>query len=216
MQHISTPEQWRPVVGHEGHYEVSDHGRVRSLPRTVADSRGHTRTYKGRVLKDGGTEYPRVNLGSVRYNVHRLVLEAFVGPRPDGMVACHYDDNPRNNHVSNLRWGSYSDNARDQVRNGGNWIANKTHCVNGHEFTPENTARREGGRRRCIACAREKSRDYEARRSAARIPTPPATHCKRGHEFTSGNTYVSTSGGRVCKECRKLHKLRYRYGVAID
>ena len=48
----------------------------------------------------------------------RLVLEAFVGPCPSGMECCHYDDNQRNNVLSNLRWGTKSDNAMDRVRNG--------------------------------------------------------------------------------------------------
>jgi hypothetical protein len=49
--------------------------------------------------------------------VHHLVLEAFVGPRPDGQVGCHFDDDPRNNRVENLRWDTSSANALDRVRN---------------------------------------------------------------------------------------------------
>lgn len=48
----------------------------------------------------------------------RLVLEAFVGPCPDGMECCHWDDDQNNNVVSNLRWGTKSDNAMDRIRNG--------------------------------------------------------------------------------------------------
>jgi hypothetical protein len=48
-----------------------------------------------------------------------LVLEAFAGPRPDGMDALHRDDNPTNNRFDNLRWGTRSDNLFDAVRNGG-------------------------------------------------------------------------------------------------
>lgn len=50
--------------------------------------------------------------------VHRLVLLAFVGPCPKGMVACHKDDNRRNNKRSNLRWDFSIENSRDMVRNG--------------------------------------------------------------------------------------------------
>lgn len=52
------------------------------------------------------------------FYVHILVLEAFVGPRPEGMEGCHEDDDPSNNHVSNLKWGTRQDNAKDASRNG--------------------------------------------------------------------------------------------------
>jgi len=45
--------------------------------------------------------------------VHRLVLEAFVGPCPDGMEACHLDSDKTNNRVSNLRWDTHLENMRD-------------------------------------------------------------------------------------------------------
>lgn len=51
--------------------------------------------------------------------IHQLVLEAFVGPKPVGMEACHDPDRTRtNNSVSNLRWGTRSDNQKDAVRHG--------------------------------------------------------------------------------------------------
>lgn len=50
--------------------------------------------------------------------IHRLVLEAFVGPCPEGMECCHEDDNPSNNNLSNLRWGTRLDNSKDKKRNG--------------------------------------------------------------------------------------------------
>lgn len=51
--------------------------------------------------------------------IHHLVLEAFVGPRPIGMEACHFPDRcPRNNNAWNLRWGTKKDNHADMVRHG--------------------------------------------------------------------------------------------------
>ena len=50
--------------------------------------------------------------------VHALVLEAFVGPRPTGMQCLHRDDDRTNNKLSNLRWGTCAENARDKIRNG--------------------------------------------------------------------------------------------------
>jgi hypothetical protein len=51
-------------------------------------------------------------------SVHRLVLEAFVGPNPEGMVCRHLDGNPRNNHVGNLAWGTHVENGADQYTHG--------------------------------------------------------------------------------------------------
>lgn len=51
-------------------------------------------------------------------SVHRLVLEAFIGPCPPGMEACHNDGNPRNNALSNLRWDTSENNSADKIRHG--------------------------------------------------------------------------------------------------
>ena len=119
-------EKWRPVVGFEGFYDVSDHGRVYSHGRAIKNSvPGTIRRIKGRMLslnsRHGGG-YVQVSLHNRvrphKKKVHNLVLEAFVGPRPDGMVACHADGNPTNNHISNLRWDTPKANLEDAKRHG--------------------------------------------------------------------------------------------------
>lgn len=66
--------------------------------------------------------YPSVELTNLpvirKYCVHRLVLEAFVGPCPPGLLACHKDGNPTNNNLSNLRWDTRSANAIDSINHG--------------------------------------------------------------------------------------------------
>ncbi len=53
------------------------------------------------------------------FSVHRLVLEAFVGPRPKGMEACHFPDpSPLNNTLKNLRWDTPSNNQKDRIVHG--------------------------------------------------------------------------------------------------
>jgi len=114
-------EQWQPVVGYEGIYEVSDQGRFRSLDRV--DASGARR--KGRVIagRDNGCGYLRVALcvngKQVTAKLHRLVLEAFVGPCPKGMEACHFPDRDRaNNRLENLRWDTRSQNQKDSIKHG--------------------------------------------------------------------------------------------------
>lgn len=162
MQHIPTPEEWRPVVGYEGKYEVSDHGRVRSVARVV--HRPHTGPYKveARVLSPRIAHYGhhyvtlfgQTKKDRKHFAVHRLVLSAFVGPAPAGLFGCHYDGIPSNNHVSNLRWDTPAGNMQDKFRHGNDFHKNKTHCPRGIR-TPSRTRtrRRPGPMSGCAASA---------------------------------------------------------------
>lgn len=183
LRNIYSMEQWLPVVGYEGIYEVSDHGRVRSVERTVRRKDGRTRVWKGRVLKpsvgrrEPRISYPRVSLQFERrvrgVRVHVLVLEAFVGPRPKGWVACHNDGDINNNRLSNLRWDTYSSNNHDMVTHGTQWQSRKTQCKQGHEFTLENTIVRAEGGRKCRACqSMASAKWYRQKRSAEKQGAP--------------------------------------------
>lgn len=138
------PETWKPVVGCEGFYEVSNEGRVRSS--------------RGRI--SGGWmsgKYRMVSLGKAGpRQVHVLVLEAFVGKRPEGMDGCHNDGDPGNNRVENLRWGTRSSNILDTVRHRTHYSASKTECPYGHRLESPNLVRHQQrrGRRSCLACHR--------------------------------------------------------------
>lgn len=175
---ISSIEEWRPVAGYEGIYEVSSQGRVRSLDRVsdVPAKHGVHRRLKGKVLKQvqerrpGG--YMTVSLFKngipTRLRVHALVCEAFHGERPKGMVTRHLNGDSTDNRPENLMWGSYEENGLDITRHGRNHNAAKTHCPQGHPYDEVNTihARRGNGRkfRACRTCQRAVS---EKRRNAA-------------------------------------------------
>ena len=163
-----TIERWKPVNGYVGIYEVSSHGRVRSVDRTINYSNGQIRSYKGKVLSTPLSKrgYPHVDLwnrgkNQVRY-VHSLVAETFIGSRPEGMEVCHNDGSKTNNHVDNLRYGTSSDNELDKLRHGTHYSAAKTHCPRGHELFAENIppSIAKLGKRTCLACARARSRVY--------------------------------------------------------
>lgn len=120
--------KWKEVQGYNGRYLVSDEGDVRTVTilRDESSQWGGTRLVqrKGRLLKGwitGGYRYVRLyhpSGGSNDYAVHRIVLEVFVGPCPNGMECCHYDGDKTNNRLSNLRWDTKKGNAADRDRHG--------------------------------------------------------------------------------------------------
>lgn len=171
---VASCERWLPVVGWEDFYEVSDHGHVRSLDRTVTfvskwGTLGH-RLYHGRLLAPAINRDGHLRLGLCRrprfglFFVHRLVLLAFVGPQPVGMQGCHNDGNPQNNFLSNLRWDTCSNNNLDKQRHGTCHLANRTHCPRRHRLSAPNLRRQATGRA-CLACHRAFSRHYAARKA---------------------------------------------------
>ncbi len=115
---------WKPVVGFEGFYEVSDCGKVRSLDRMVKCSRSYkTRPWKGKILCQtlaATRGYYQVSLskeGKIsKVYVHRLVAEAFFIERDE--TVNHKDGDKTNNCVTNLEWVSYSENNKHAFRIG--------------------------------------------------------------------------------------------------
>ena len=105
-------EEWRPVKGYEGLYEVSNMGRVKSLHYG-----------KERILRmpDNSAGYRNVELENKapqRKLVHRLVAEAFI-PNPMNLpVVNHLDGDKHNNCVSNLEWCTYRQNTLHAIKLG--------------------------------------------------------------------------------------------------
>lgn len=106
-------EEWRPIPRWEGRYSVSSLGRVRNVrtgnllkPQLRNKKSGHM----GNVLRRDGEQY---NIW-----VHRAVLEAFVGPAPEGTLCRHLNGDPSNNRLDNLRWGTPKENSADRIAHG--------------------------------------------------------------------------------------------------
>jgi len=103
-------ECWRPVVDAADKYEVSDQqGRIRN-------------SKTGRVLKPwtDSKGYARITINQKQRKVHRIVLEAFVGPCPEGCVTLHGPNGITDNSLSNLSWGTQHQNVLDRKRDGTN------------------------------------------------------------------------------------------------
>ncbi len=164
-------EKWSPIPGFEGLYEASSLGRIRSLARPRVPE---TRVIEGRVTRYGGqgrigTPYRSVSLCREaekprNLRVHQLVALAFLGEPEPGQQVRHLDGDSLNNTLSNLTYGTASENALDTVLAGNHHQASKTHCVKGHLFTEENVRRItvHTGRtwRRCRTCERTSTPAY--------------------------------------------------------
>lgn len=116
-------EEWKPIKGYEGIYEISNYGRVKSLKgwdghkyisreRILAPSKQQTNKYYMRsivgLIKEGKREM---------HKVHRLVARAFI-PNPNNYkIVNHKDGNPLNNRVNNLEWCSQKMNIDHAINN---------------------------------------------------------------------------------------------------
>ena len=103
-------EQWKPIIGYEGLYEVSNFGNVRSLDRIVKRWKGYS-TKKGKIIipfyesKKGYYQVTLIKDGKKKhYRVHRLVASAFLENPFNYTDVNHKDENKTNNHVDNLEW----------------------------------------------------------------------------------------------------------------
>jgi hypothetical protein len=148
--------EWRDIPGYEGLYQVSDEGAVMSL----ADGQLLNLTTRA--------GYPAVSLDGRTHSVHRLVALTFHSESWfPGAEVCHNNGNPRDNAVSNLRWGTRRDNILDSVKHGTHANHRKTHCSRGHLFDDDNTnitinTRSGGPQRNCRTCNREAVRRRRA------------------------------------------------------
>ena len=132
MNEISTQSSWRPIPEYQG-YEISLTGEVRSfwrrtgppgstfdkwkwgitdVPKVLAQPQNHKGYHMVR-LQDSSRKQKLVS-------VHKLMLEAFVGPRPGpNYHACHIDDNKDRNILSNLEWATKEKNLQSRFVNHG-------------------------------------------------------------------------------------------------
>jgi len=120
-------KEWLPIPGFEGYYAVSNDGEVMSM--------NYRRTGLPGILKPmlNTQRYPQVELcpaGSTKRHyllVPYLVLLAFVGPRPKGLVINHIDSNPLNNRVENLEYCTQKENVHHA------WKHGNAHALHGEE-----------------------------------------------------------------------------------
>lgn len=118
-------EIWKDVVGYEGIYEISNHGRIRTHKdkTTYTEKRG-VRHWKQRYLKDKTPNGRDVRVALWKngkckdFLVHRLVAFAFIPVVKGKECINHIDGNPKNNNVENLEWCNHLENNRHAFETG--------------------------------------------------------------------------------------------------
>jgi hypothetical protein len=113
-------ENWKPVIGYEGFYEVSSLGRIksfvyngtqRSVPKILSPTINKKHGYS-QICLYKNKEPKRT------FRLHRLVLEAFVGLRPSKTEGTHRDGDKSNNALLNLAWRTHAENENDKYKHG--------------------------------------------------------------------------------------------------
>lgn len=114
-------EEWRPVVGYEGKFEVSTLGRVKALAWEQRHWCGRTIPQPERLINlvkhSGGYRIVSLRDGTKKKYVHRIVMEAFVGPG-NGRDVNHIDGDKANNRLDNLEYCDRLHNVRHAIRTG--------------------------------------------------------------------------------------------------
>jgi hypothetical protein len=128
-------EEWRPIVGYDGRYEVSNLGRLRTwlglpgkgcqniraaFPKLKAHE-SHRCGYRQASLYSGHQK-------SRQHYIHRLVAESFIGPTPEGCEVRHLDGDKKNNRLSNLTYGTKIENAKDRRSHGHDRLGEMHHA----------------------------------------------------------------------------------------
>lgn len=119
----TSAEVWLPLVRYENLYEISNLGRVKSYRKNLSV----VQMLEGKepqLLRCGISPegYPRFrayrNGVSELIQVHVAILETFVGPRPEGMVARHLNGKSCESRLDNLAWGTQKENSDDKFEHG--------------------------------------------------------------------------------------------------
>jgi hypothetical protein len=166
-----------------------------------------------------GAKYPhgygRLSIFKRTLYPHRVSYEIHKGAIPAGLHIDHLCRNRGCCNPAHLEAVTCAENIKRSPIAPATLNAGKTHCIHGHEFTPENTVLINGGRgRACRTCRRWQWRRATAKKRGLPLPETPEsettpyssrlkTACPSGHPYDEANTYVDPKGARRCRTCAR-------------
>jgi hypothetical protein len=167
--------------------------------------------WTGTVTKDG---YGQFSIGGTNKLAHRVSFEHFREPIPGDLELdhlCHTRDRAcpggkRDPHRRCVNWADlepvtgYENTMRGCTIPAVN--AAKVKCVNGHDYTPENTYIDPQGRRECRICRAERARQWVTEHHPG-VRHGTETHCPSNHPYSGDNLIITVNGGRACRECKR-------------
>lgn len=183
-------EEWRPIDGYEGLYEISNIGRVKSFARVIMRSNGTPWSIQERILKPGKNKgYEYVNLcdknGHRHKWAHILVAKAFI-PNPDNLPCVDHINGIRDdNRVENLRWCTFAQNSGFELARKHNSLAKRRERNNRYGIVGENHPNskpvsqftKDGAHIRDYACAADAQRELCVSRSSISAVCLGKPHC---------------------------------------
>jgi hypothetical protein len=116
MKKNNTQERWKPIADSSGEYQISDHGRVKSLKF------GKEKIMKPYLVGDLGNQYWAIGICTngkrKNHKIHKLIALYFI-PNPfNKLTVNHKDCNKLNNHIDNLEWATQKENTQHAWQNG--------------------------------------------------------------------------------------------------
>lgn len=158
------------------------------------------------AVTDGYAKLTWKQVKGVTRSAHRWSYLNFVGNIEKGMHIDHMCERRNCVRPSHLQQLTSIENTALAINNVSAINRLKTHCKNGHEFTPENTRVKETEttrKRVCITCSRAAGRAYKRKgpNEVKKLVGKQATECKNGHAYTEENTRITSDGTRKCRRC---------------
>lgn len=194
-------EIWKPIKNYENLYEISNLGRVKSLPRTRLQrgNKGivHEHCYPEKIMKgyyDKTTGYRGVNLyGNNTYThcwIHRLVAEAFCENPNNYNIVDHKNGRKLDNRANNLRWVTQKENIKNAIKNG-------------HDYAKQSTTGVYGGKKQNILCV-ELGKSFGTTREAS-------VYIKVHEDLITPVITIKKNIHRACKQNKTAYKYHWKF-----
>lgn len=205
-------EIWKPILGYEGQYEVSNLGNVKSLKRRAKGHSGYQkkkdRLLKPRINKQGYATVSLCKDSKVKVMlVHRLVAIAFV-PNPENKgIVDHIDVDKLNNNANNLRWCTQKENCnnpKSRENNSKSKMGHPPHCPS--EISRQNIKKAHEANRGRTFTEEHRKALSEARNNSERARETSRQNIKKAQEANRGKHHSEETKLKISESHKGILK----------